>query len=516
MGLVERIGTRAARFARSARDDPAFRLALTERLAERDDALLAAYLEGDAAVSDRRLRSTLVEHTRRADLHPVFFGAAITGTGVEALIDGIAQLLPQAQGDPDGPLAGRVFKIERTASGKRVAYVRLFSGTLRVRERVPYGRGAEDRVTAVSVFAPGGAVQRASAAAGEIAYVSGLVGVRVGDGIGDLTVAESEHHFPPPTLESVVVPRNAAYRGRLAVALTKQAEQDPLINLRRNDTNGEISVSLYGDVQKEVIGATLARDYGVEVDFRESTTIYVERPVGTGEALEVLRAATHSNVTGKSSPHSTNPFLATLGLRIEAAPVDSGLEMRRDVDVRLVPLYIYKTVERFVDAMTTYVREALQQGLFGWEVIDARVKILDCGYRAPGTTAADFHRLTALVLARAIERARTQVCEPMALVHLELPTDAMSQVLPLLARLGGRVKAPVSDGELSTIEALVAARLVDDLRRALPAATGGEGVLQSRFGGYEPVGGTPPPARGRSTPNPLNRRETASGRALAR
>ena len=98
---------------------------------------------------------------------------------------------------------------------------------------------------------------------------------------------------------------------RLRVALGQLAEQDPLINVRQDDTRQEISVSLYGEVQKEVIGATLAIDFGLDVGFRKTTTICIERPIGTGAAVERLHKA-------------PNPFLATVGLRIEPAAVGSA------------------------------------------------------------------------------------------------------------------------------------------------------------------------------------------------
>jgi len=138
-------------------------------------------------------------------------------------------------------------------------------------------------------------------------------------------------------------------------------------------------VSLYGEVQKEVLEATLEVEYGIAVEFRETTTVCIERPVGTGEVLEVLHAKTKTNVTGKSSPTSSNPFLATAGLRIDPAPVGSGVEFLLDVDVRFVPIYIYKTVDAFVDLMAQYVREALREGLFGWQVTDCTVTMTDCG-----------------------------------------------------------------------------------------------------------------------------------------
>ena len=193
------------------------------------------------------------------------------------------------------------------------------------------GRAAEHETkpTAISVFAPTGAPRRSFVSAGEMARIWGLGAVRVGDAIGKPREDPTEHHFPLPTLESVVVARRPEQSGSLRAALAQLAEQDPLINVRQDDSRHEISVSLYGDVQKEVIQATLERDYGIGADFRETTTLCIERPARTGEADDVIRAKTKTNITGRSSPLSTNPFPATLGYRIEPAPPGSGDRVRR-------------------------------------------------------------------------------------------------------------------------------------------------------------------------------------------
>ena len=133
-------------------DDAAFRTRLVEALAERDEAILAAFVEDDAGVPYERLRAALVEQTGRALVHPVFFGSAMTGAGVDAVTDGIAELLPASVGDADGPVSGRVFKVERAPAGEKIAYVRVFSGTVRTRDRVRFGREGEGKVTSVAVF----------------------------------------------------------------------------------------------------------------------------------------------------------------------------------------------------------------------------------------------------------------------------------------------------------------------------------------------------------------------------
>jgi ribosomal protection tetracycline resistance protein len=291
-------------------------------------------------------------------------------------------------------------------------------------------------------------------------------------------------------MESVVEAHDLADRTRLRVALSELAEQDPLIKIRQDADLNEISVSLYGEVQKEVIQSTLADDYGIEAGFGETTTIYIERPVRAGRAVELLTS-------------DANPYMATIGLRIEPGPVLSGVHFRLDVDQRLVPLYLYKTEGHFIDRMTQYIHRALAQGLYGWEVTDCVVTLIECGYfvsDGPGkpnvpmarTTSADFRKLTPRVLRQALERAETRVCEPMLRHVIESPSGAIGDLLNAAAQLGGVVEQTSVRGNFSTIEARMPADRSRSLQRQLPGLTGGEGNIESIFDGYQPVRGKPP------------------------
>ena len=219
--------------------------------------------------------------------------------------------------------------------------------------------------------------------------------------------------------------------------------------------------------------------------------ICIERPIRTGEAVEILNA-------------ESNPFLATIGLRIEPAPAGSGIEFRMQVDTRTVPMYVYRNADNFKDNMDRYVRDALREGLFGWQVTDCIVTMTACGYssadgppstRGPLSTSADFRKLTPMVLMRALERAGTKVCEPIVRASLDIPAATQNRVMSALARLGATAEAPSRRGEFSTIQAVLRAARVPDLVRRLPGLSGGEGVLESSFIGYQPVFGEPPARR---------------------
>jgi ribosomal protection tetracycline resistance protein len=489
-----------------ARDDARQRAILAEALAEHDDQILRAFVEDAPGLTLARLRAELAVQTRRGTVHPVFFGSAARGEGIDGLLAGIEALLAGSAGDPDGEVSGRVFKIERTPAGERVAYVRLFAGSLRPRQKVRVGAGDETKATAIKVFAPTGAPRRDTLVAGEMATVRGLGAVRVGDAIGVPPPGEAETaRFPRPALEAVVDPVRHEQQGSLRAALAQLAEQDPLIDVRQDDHRHEISVSLYGEVQKEVIQATLDRDYGIAATFRETTTVCIERAARAAEAEEVIRAKTHTNITGRSSPESTNPFRATLALRIEPGPFGSGVVFRHVVEPRLVPLYIFKTTEVFVTQMEAFVHEALEEGPSGWQVTDCIVTMTDCGYASPETSAADFRRLTQLVVATALDRAGSWVCEPLAELALEMPSPTAPGVLATLGRLGGRVTGQFSANGVSHASAVLPVARVRSLQHQLPGLSMGEGILEAKPDGYVPVGGDNPPRRERSGPSPLDR-----------
>jgi ribosomal protection tetracycline resistance protein len=166
MAALTTAGTRSHR--RSGDSAPDNSVARTV-LAEHDDALLAAYLDGATAAPYGRLRGELAAQARQMLVHPVFFGSAITGVGVRALSAGLTELLPSAQHDSGGPVSGAVFKVQRGAAGEKIAYTRMFSGTVRVWDRLEFGPGHGGRITTIRVFGDGTDAPWSSVAAGQIA-----------------------------------------------------------------------------------------------------------------------------------------------------------------------------------------------------------------------------------------------------------------------------------------------------------------------------------------------------------
>ncbi|GAB3403457.1 GTP-binding protein [Flindersiella endophytica] len=515
MGAASGLGTREPGFRPFGAGDEAFTTRLTELIADHDDAFLAAYVNDATPPPYDKLRRALADQTRQANVHPVFFGSAITGSGVPELTAAIKELLPAEQRDAGGDVDGTVFKVERGPNGEKIAYARMFTGSIHARDRIAFGRGRSAKVTGVKVFDNGDVVQRGEVRAGEIAKLWGLADIQIGDRIGERSGSDEHHYFAPPTLETVVIPENPRERGPLRVALAQLAEQDPLINLRQDDVRQELFVSLYGEVQKEVIQHQLAEEFGLAVSFRESTTICVERPNGPGSAVEFMGSGQGTSTHQRIAPTlegDPNPFLATVGLRIEPAPVGSGVRFKLDVSVHgTMPPAFYKAVED-----TVY--DTLHQGLRGWEVTDCLVVLTHTGYaprqshshqgfdKSMSSTGADFRGLTPLVVMSALREAGTTVYEPIHHFRLEVPADVLGPLLPALAKLQVVPYAPETRGTVCVLEGDLPAANVYELQQQLPGLTRGEGVLEYAFDHYQPVRGSSP-ERPRTDNNPLDRKE---------
>jgi ribosomal protection tetracycline resistance protein len=257
----------------------------------------------------------------------------------------------------------------------------------------------------------------------------------------------------------------------------------------------------------------LLREYGIEVEFQETTTICVERLAGVGSAVEFKPT---SRVGAPEFDKKINQFLATIGLRVEPGPLDSGIQFKLSGEASgNMPAAFYKAVEETVV-------ETLSQGLYGWQVVDCIVTMTHAAYwprqssahgvfdKNISSTARDFRYLTPLVLVDALREAGTMVCEPVHEFRLEVPVKSLDTTLSLLSQFD-TVPAHTEQVNLSyVIQGDVSVKDVHGLQQQLPGATSGEGVLETSFKEYKPVRGQPP-SRARTDNNPLSRREYLLG-----
>ncbi|MFB9311921.1 elongation factor G [Nocardioides plantarum] len=489
LSRVQGAGTRAARVTEVPYDDES----VVTAVAEADDGVLQRWAT-DRAQHPTQVADALRRGVRDGSLTPLLCGSAITGAGLPGLRAALASLLPRAE-TSTGALAGTVFAVDRDERGRR-AWVRLWAGELRVRDRVAFGAGEPARLTEVAVSSPDGpdGLRAGVARAGQIAVVRGPA-ARIGDTTGR-PPARRTHRFTPATLQALVEPEDPTRRTALYAGLTELADEDPLIDLRLDEVDGEAAVSLHGEVQKEVLAALLEERYDVRVRFLQTSVVCLERVVGTGTATEQILVA-------------DNPYLAGLGLRIEAATVGHGVGFSPGVERGNLP-------PAFVAATEEGVRAALRQGPHGWEVTDCVVTMTSSAYwprqsrphqrfdKSISTVAADFRHLAPVVVAAALAGARTRVCRPVDRFELDLPETAYAAVAGLLGRLGAVLLETATSGGYARLVGHLPSTAVPDVAARLPDLTGGEGVLVTGLDHHAPVAGVAPRRR-RHGPDPLDR-----------
>ncbi|MER5439730.1 GTP-binding protein [Streptomyces sp. NPDC002790] len=472
LGHVHAPGTAAAEATPCAWKDPVESERLTELLADHDEDLLEDWLARDRPIGMQRLRAALGRLARAGVVHPVLFGSARTGAGVRPLIESVTDLLPVAAADDHAPAAAQVFKVERS-KGQRVCTVRMRTGTLKVRDRVSLGDDRAATVTGMEVFKPGGAMPCDHATAGEIVRIRGLDGARIGDWIGRRPPAASAATaLPEPGFETRVVAQDPARQGELHRSLAELADIDPLIGLRPE--RGAARIRIYGEVQQEVLADTLAAEYDIAVDFRDTGVVCVERPSATASAALRMGDAGHR-------------YSYTLGVTVEPTAPGTGVELVVAAARSTLPLHVYGNVDGYRTALLEYLHEPLAVGPHGWRVTDARITVTESGYQPPAPQAAEVRRTTNLVVREALQRAGTNICEPVDRFVLETPTEDLSPVLALLAHHSGVPETHQTTGPLTVVTGTLRKAEVHAVRGGLHGAARGEGVLDSVHDSYRPV-----------------------------
>jgi len=343
------------------------------------------------------------------------------------------------------------------------------------------------KIQKLHLFWEGKTVQSQKVGAGEFCKVWGLKGVKIGDVVGEWSDHIKTLHFATPRLETRIEATRREQDHQLYQALLELAEEDPLIYVLKDDVHQTIYLRIFGEVQKEVIETMLKEHYGLDVRFSETSIVCIEKPSGTGQAIEIMGAA-------------DNPFMATVGLKVEPGPVGSGITYKSIPGA--LPLHFHRAIEETV-------RATLAQGVYGWEVTDIVVTLTHTGYdshRQDGTKGGDFRNLVPLVLMEALSQAGTDVYEPINQFELSVPVYAISTSMFKLSQLRAVYEQPILHNDTFLLMGTLPVETFEEFRRDLPSFTEGEGVFVVQPAGFLKREGAFP-TRKRMDHNPFNRKE---------
>ena len=438
---------------------------------ENNDELLAKYIAGES-ISQEELAQEEQRRVQDASLLPVYHGSAKNGLGIQQLMDAVIGLFQPTTEQGSAALCGRVFKVEYTDCGQRLVYLRLYSGTLRLRDTVALAGREKLKITEMRIPSKGEIVRTDTAHKGEIVILPSD-SLRLNDILGDKTQLPREmwSDAPFPMLRTTITPKTAEQRDRLLDALTQIADTDPLLHYEVDSTTHEIVLSFLGRMQLEVVSALLTEKYKIETAVKEPTVIYLERP------LKVASHTIHIEVP-------PNPFWASIGLSVTPLPLGSGVKYESRVSLGYLN-------QSFQNAVMDGIRYGLGQGLCGWNVTDCKICFEYGLYYSPVSTPADFRSLAPIVLEQALKESGTQLLEPYLSFTLYAPQEYLSRAYHDAPKYCATIETAQIKKDEVVFTGEIPARCIQAYRTDLAFYTNGRSVCLTELKGYQATVGEP-------------------------
>ena len=423
-----------------------------ERIAESDDDLLAHYFEEGYQPSLWLPAARRLIAFRR--LFPCFCGSALSGQGVEALMDALSSLLAPPP-VLEGPLQARAFRVRYDAKGVRWVHLRILQGTLAPKQAV--GR---EKVHELRVFQGDRSQPASLAKAGEVCAVSGL-SLRAGGAIG--LPGLPQPRLQPALSAEVLYPDDVAPQ-RVATAFGQLEEEDPLLRVAFDDQTHRLHIQLMGKIQLEVLSAQVPQRFGFPVSFGPCRIVYREtiaKPVCGYGHFEPLR------------------HYAEVHFQLAPAPRGSGLSFDSVVSTDTLPLQFQRLIR-------THVFEAPHPGvLTGAALTDVRITLTNGRAHEKHTEGGDFRQAVCRAIRQGLEQAESLLLEPYYAFTLALPLACVGHALSDLQRRHARFDAPQPQNDRCLITGRGPAACLMDYAADVAAYSKGEGALMLRFDGYD-------------------------------
>ncbi|MCL2501367.1 MAG: TetM/TetW/TetO/TetS family tetracycline resistance ribosomal protection protein [Defluviitaleaceae bacterium] len=442
-------------------DDDAFMALNGEVLYNRDDELLALFVENKPIGTDLFFER-LYRNTRQSGIYPIFFGSALYGVGCGELFEAIPRYLPAKEYENTPPLSAIVFMVD-TSGAERLAYLRIFGGCLRIRETVSY-KDKEEKITRLGRLAGNKTVACTLLETGDVGVLY-LKDLKVGDVIGEAPLTARKVGLARPTLNVEVTAKQPEQKRALYEALVQLADEDPLLNL---SSGKKLNLRLLGEVQKEILSEILSERYGIEAEFSESRTVYMETPAAEG----TITAPINRNGTF---------FPAGVGFTVKPLPQGSGLRYTRKVTFGVLE-------KTFQNAVEEAVYDVCKRGLYGWEITDCEVIFDYSDYDSVNGTPSAYRNLVPPVLMEVFAQCGMILLEPYVDFELRIPSGAVSKALYELARMNAEITETDAMGEAVRITGTVPADACKSYGIKVNSYTEGRGLWLTRFKGFMQTG----------------------------
>ncbi|MGE3233133.1 MAG: elongation factor G [Thermoleophilia bacterium] len=463
---------------------------LIDVVAEKDDALIEKYLEGEE-ITTEELIGALLSGVAEGRMHPVVCVAGENGIGVDRLLDLLVEALPSPATvarwpalDPgsgeaaevvlseDGPAVALCFKTLADQFSGRISLLRVFSGVLPADTQVATGTGGKERVGQLFTLQGKEHVALTEIGPGDIGAVAKLKEVVTGDVIttGGAGVGFAPIELPPPLMGFAVTARNAADEDKLNQCLRRMKDEDPTLDVHHDEQTGDHIVAGLSQMHVEVIADRIERRFGVAMDLAPPHVPYRET-ITKGAKAE----GKHKKQSGGRGQY------ADCWLEVEPLPRGGGFEFVDKIVGGAIP-------RSFIPAVEKGVVEAMGKGeLAGYPVVDVRVTLYDGKFHPVDSSEMAFKIAGGLGMKAALEKAGPVLLEPVMHVEITVPSEHVGDVMGDLSSRRGHPLGMEARGHDEIVRAEVPMAEMLEYAPDLRAMTGGRGDYTMQFDHYAEV-----------------------------
>ncbi|MDR1312124.1 MAG: elongation factor G [Deltaproteobacteria bacterium] len=466
---------------------------LIETLADCDDEVMEAYL-ADAELDVPALKAAIRRATIALKLVPAFAGAALRNKGVQPLLDGVVDYLPaprdlppvealdlkggavMVEPDEKAPLAALVFKIQMMEQGRKLSYVRVYSGEMKEGGEVFNSRmRRKDKISRLFRISAAKRDRTDRASAGDLVGVVGLRSAATGDTVcsEDRPVVLESIQAADPVISIAVEPESSSDGPRLLEALSKMAEEDPTFRMKQDPDTGQTVISGMGELYLEILVHRLGREHGVQVVVGKPQVVHRET---------VQKAATADGAFQRPAGAASKAAKAVV--TVKPLPRGKGVSTANLVAAAgLLP-------KNLVDAAFATVKDSLETGpLLGYPMLDIEAS-LDALEIGEGGADEPSVRIAAAQAARnALNAASPILMEPVMKLEVTCPEESVGDVVGEIAVRNGRVgevKPTVPPGFM-TVSAAAPLASMFGYSTTIRSQTQGRGSFLLTFDRYDVV-----------------------------
>jgi ribosomal protection tetracycline resistance protein len=394
----------------------------------------------------------------KGNIMPIFQGSAIKGIGVTDLMDHLIQIVDSKLIDKDDNLSAIVYKVVIDKKQNKKIYFRIYSGEVKVLEAINIERNNTSYIIKNLEMISNGKMEKTNKiSAGDIGILSNVSDIKVGDILGSRCQWIKKIPKFSPILTCSVTPLIPEKRHELITALLELMEEDPNLECEIVPDTNEITVKIFGDIQKEFLKEQLLSRYGICAQFNSMSTIYKETPRNKSEYIINMG-------------EDRNPFNASIYLKVIPTEEGSGFEYESQVSYG----YLNKS---FQNAVREGVVNGLKNGLKGWNVTDMKVIFYRAYYDSVTSTPADFRKLAPIVLKHALKEVGTFLLEPILEYEIVVPEENCGRVICDIETMGGAVSDIITSSTTIKLYGKVPLETSKDFKKILASYTKGKGTF---------------------------------------